>query len=172
MQRPPRPFGVSLAIIAAFFMFSLLPLLQVGLLLVVQSRFNSVSLPEDYPQPITGGEILGLSSSGLLLQLAVAIAFLLVAALAWRGRPPVMRFIFVSVVVLLTVVKLVVLVAGRLAAAEVQVGVSSLDSIVSSVQAGQLVIEALVTLYVLWYMNRGPARAFYRGYYLPEGSSE
>ncbi len=172
MQRPPRPFGVSLAIIAAFFMFSLLPLLQVGLLLVVQSRFNSVSLPEDYPQPITGGEILGLSSSGLLLQLAVAIAFLLVAALAWRGRHPVMRFIFVSVVVLLTVVKLVVLVAGRLAAAEVQVGVSSLDSIVSSVQAGQLVIEALVTLYVLWYMNRGPARAFYRGYYLPEGSSE
>lgn len=172
MQRPPRPFGVSLAIVAAFFMFSLLPLLQAGLLLVVQSRFNSVTLPEDYPQPVTGGEILGLSSTGLLLQFVAGAAFLLIAGLAWRGRPPAMRFVFVGTVVLLTVVKFAVLVAGRLAAADVQIGVSSLDSIVSSVQAGQLVIEVLVTLYVLWYLNRGPARAFYRGYYLPEGSSE
>lgn len=172
MQRPPRPFGVSLAIIAAFFMFSLLPLLQAGLLLAVQSRFNNISLPEDYPQPITGGEILGLSSGGLLLQIMAAAAFLLVSGLAWRGRPPAIRFVFVGAVLLLTIIKLLVLVAGRLATADAQIGVSSLDSLASSIQAGQLVIEALVTLYVLWYMNRGPARAFYRGYYLSEGSSE
>jgi hypothetical protein len=31
-------------------------------------------------------------------------------------------------------------------------------------------MSALVSFYVVWYLNRGPARAFYRGYYLPDPS--
>jgi hypothetical protein len=39
---------------------------------------------------------------------------------------------------------------------------------VRSLLASRALLTLLVPLYVLWYMNRAPARAFYRGCYLAE----
>lgn len=168
MQRPLRPLGVSLAVVASTFLFSILPLMQVALLLAIRSHFTSIEFAENIPQPIvTGGDILGISWESVIFQGIVAIIFLVIAIMAWRGKPAFMRLVLVGAVVILTAIKLMTIISQQLATQNLAFGTSSLDSILSSISTGQFVIEILVMLYVIWYMNRGPARAFYRGYYLP-----
>jgi hypothetical protein len=41
------------------------------------------------------------------------------------------------------------------------------DALERVLRDSYFVLGGGVMLYTLWYMNRGPARAFYRGYYLP-----
>jgi hypothetical protein len=83
-----------------------------------------------------------------------------------------MRFIMVGAVILLTVIQLISVVASQLSAPDFQAGSSSLDGLMNSIGIGQFILQLLVLLYVAWYMNRGPARAFYRGYYLPNPAAE
>jgi hypothetical protein len=45
-------------------------------------------------------------------------------------------------------------------------GFTSADAIFDALRSGEVLLMLLVALYVVWYMNRAPARAFYRGYYL------
>ncbi|GIL12201.1 MAG: hypothetical protein BroJett038_09210 [Chloroflexota bacterium] len=176
MERPGRPLGVSLAIIASALVFSLLPLLQVGMVLTIrQVRLNSLNqdLSEDVPA-FSGADLIGgISETELLVQGILGLGFLGLAVLAWRGRPPALRFMLVGAVVLLTGIKLAAIIAQSLAQQNLQIGMSSADSIFQSLSVGQLAVEFLVMLYVVWYMNRGPARAFFRGYYLshPAGAA-
>jgi hypothetical protein len=44
-------------------------------------------------------------------------------------------------------------------------GIDSAQSLSNTVLTGRIVGSILVALYVIWYANRAPARAFYRGYY-------
>ncbi len=170
MKRPGRPLGVSLAIIASLFVFSILPLMQVGLLFVVRQHFVDQSPPEVAGEPviISGGDILGIPAETLIFQAVLAFVFLIAAIFAWRGRPSRMRFGLMALVVIYTVIKFVSIVIQTMAVQNLQLGVSSLDSMLHSVSKGEFFTELLVMLYVIWYMNRGPARAFYRGYYLNE----
>jgi hypothetical protein len=169
MQKPGRPFGVSIAIIVSAFMFSLLPLLQVGMVLIVRQHFLDLRMGDEGPEPIAmGGDFLGVPESSLIFQGLLALIFFVLAVLAWRGRPSNMRYILVGSVLLLTVIRLGVVVSQASAQQNFQAGVSSMDGIFRSLVRGELIISVLVALYVVWYMNRGPARAFYRGYYLPE----
>ncbi len=176
MERPGRPFGVSLAIIASVFMFVVLPMMQVGLILAVQQHFANQKYTfeyggQTYSQMFAGSDFLGISQSAIFLQIILSAVFLIVAIMAWRGRPSFVRFAVVWAVVVLTVVKFVTIIGQTMEQNNLQIGVSSWDSIARSLSLGQLAAEILVTLYMIWYMNRGPARAFYRGYYLPAPSS-
>jgi hypothetical protein len=169
MERPGRPLGVSLAIIASLLVFTISPLLQVGLLFVVRQHFVDQSLPSIEGEPVvSGGDIIGIPASTLIIQAALAVIFLAAAVFAWRGRPSRMRFVLIVLVIIYTGIKFATIISASMAQQNLQVGVSSLDSIMQSVSAGEFVTEFLVMLYVVWYMNRGPARAFYRGYYLPD----
>ncbi|NWG18274.1 MAG: hypothetical protein HXY41_16750 [Chloroflexi bacterium] len=174
MERPGRPLGVSLAIIASLLVFSVLPLLQVGMVLTVrQVRLNALNqeLSEDAPA-FSGADVVGgISEAELLIQGVLGLGFLALAAPAWRGRPPALRFMLVGAVVLLTVIKLAAIIIQSLSQHNLQIGMSSADSIFQSLSVGQLAVEFLVMLYVVWYMNRGPARAFFRGYYLSHAAS-
>jgi len=78
-----------------------------------------------------------------------------------------MRFILMISCAGLTLFNILNIVAGQLSQQNLDAGVSSLDSILNSLSLGQFTVGILVTFYVVWYLNRGPARAFYRGYYLP-----
>lgn len=168
MKRPLRPLGVSLAIFVSTLIFSILPLLQVGLLVSVRDHFMSVQMPDELSAPAAmGGNYLGIDDGTVLLQGVIAIAFLGVAFAAWRGRPSSMRIIVIVVVIGLTVLKLVTVIAQRMSDQHIQLGISSLNSISEALSPGELVLDFLVMVYVVWYMNRGPARAFYRGYFLP-----
>lgn len=169
MRRPGRPLGVSLAIFASLLVFTVSPLLQVGLLFAVRQHFVDQSLPSIGEDPIvSGGDIIGIPAQTLIIQTTLALVFFVAAVFAWRGRPPRMRFALIILVMLYTLIKFISIIATNMTQQNLQVGVSSLDSILQSVSTGEFVIEFIVMLYVIWYLNRGPARAFYRGYYLPE----
>lgn len=166
MKRPGRPFGVAIAIAAGIFVFGLLPLLQIGMALTVRQHFLNRSTSADLLA--SGANFIGgVTGEQMLLQAVLALAFLVIAVFAWRGRPPMMRFIYVGAVVALTGVKLVAVIAQTFNTPDIQTGISSGDDLFRSVAVGQWVLEFLVMLYVVWYLNRGPARAFFRGYYLP-----
>ena len=168
MQRPPRPFGVTLAIIASLILFTIFPLMEVGVLISVRLHFSTVTLSGGGPQPIAMGmDFLGIPDSKLFLQAMIAIIFCIIAFLAWRGRRPFMRYVLMLACAGLTLYNILNVVVGQLSQPNLAAGVSSLDSILNSLSLGQFVISLLVTFYVVWYLNRGPARAFYRGYYLP-----
>lgn len=169
MKRPGRPFGVAVAIIAGIFLFSLLPLLQVGMMLVLRQHFLNVANSDEAFLPSASGTdfIGGVSANQLALQAGLALVFLIIALMTWRGRPSKMRFIYVGAVVLLTLIKFAAVMSQAAQRGDLQSGLSSGDDLSRTLAVGQLVIEFLVTLYVVWYMNRGPARAFFRGHYLP-----
>lgn len=168
MQRPPRPFGVTLAVIASIILFTLFPLAEVALLVSVRLHFSNMTLGGDGPQPIAmGADFLGIPDSRIILQSVIAIGFLIIAVFAWRGRPSFMRYVLMLSCIGLTLYSILSVIFSQLAEKSLEAGMSSLDSILNSISLGQFIISALVTLYVVWYLNRGPARAFYRGYYLP-----
>ena len=171
--KPPRPFGLSLAIFASVMLYSLLPLLQVAMVLIVQLRLRNMELRipggdgEIAPLAV-GGDFTGVPSGGLILQTVLAIAFLAIAVMAWRGRPSWIRVaLIVSVLGLLGLTALSTA-STLLTSPTLETGIDSGEPLRQSFQWGRLIVSALIALYVLWYMNRGPARAFYRGYYLPE----
>jgi hypothetical protein len=173
VQRPPRPFGVTLAILASLILFTVFPLLQVGMLLVVQSHFAGMTFDDAGLQPIVmGADILGVPTSRVVIQATIAIVFLIIAFFAWRGRPPAMRFVLMLSCVALTLYSVISAILAQIGTYTQEFGASSLDSILNSVAIGQFALGILVTLYVVWYLNRGPARAFYRGYYLPVPDTE
>jgi hypothetical protein len=166
--RPPRPFGVSLAIIFTILLFTVIPLLQVGELFIIRQRIYS-ALIEDGLQPIAlGGGISGVSDSTLFLRGTFALTFLIIAIFAWRGRPPAIRRILIAAVLLLTAIRLIEIIAQATQQPNLESGFNSFDSILQVLAAGQFFADLLLLLYVAWYMNRASARAFFRGYYLPE----
>jgi len=171
VPRPGRPFGVSLAIFVSVLLFSIVPLLQVGLILSVRQHFLNMDFQGSGLDMIAiGGDLLGVPESSLILQTALSLVFLLIAVFAWRGKPPLIRFVVMAAVIALTAIKLVSILAPLFIPQSPQIGASSADGLISSLGIGQFIIELLVLLYVVWYMNRGPARAFYRGYYLTEST--
>ncbi|MBL8154645.1 MAG: hypothetical protein JNM70_10725 [Anaerolineae bacterium] len=165
--RPPRPLGVTLAIFASTVLFSLFPLIQVLLLFNVRQHFISQSFDPSYGDPIiSGADVLGVPDTLLTFQAFIAVIFLVIAVMAWRGRPPQMRFVLMGAVLFLTVLRFMLTVSPSITPPDPQAGYSSLDSILGLLNSTQFVLNLLVMLYVVWYLNRGPARAFYRGSYL------
>lgn len=171
MRKPGRPLGVTLAIAASLFSFCLLPLLQAAMILAVRQHFADLNLPASEPQPFAvGADFLGISESALLIQTVLAFLFLGVALFAWRGRPANVRHVFVGTVIIYTAIKLLTLIPQMLTQQSLETGFSSGDALMTTLSQGQFALDLIVMLYVIWYMNRGPARAFYRGYYLPSPS--
>lgn len=170
-MKPGRTFGLSLAILASVMLFSLLPLMQVSMVLIVQYRITQMvadPLPDAQDvQPIAvGGDFTGVSDATLFLQTLLGVAFLLVAVFAWMGHPSFIRYVMIAAVCGLTLMTLITSVLPLVSQPTLQAGLDSGAEIARSLLAGRILLAILVPLYVLWYMNRAPARAFYRGYYL------
>jgi len=177
VTKPPRTLGVSLAILAGVFLFSCLPLTQTAVLLVLYARQNPEILPsqqsgQDLPT-IVGADVLELSLPAILVQAVLALGFVVVAILTWRGKPAPMRFVFVGVVILLTAGNLIQLLTFVAAPApSPQTGMDSAGDLSRAVTVSQLCVTLLIPTYIVWYMNRGPARAFFRGHYLQDPGGE
>lgn len=170
-QRPPRTVGLSLAIAAAVILFTILPLLQASMVVVVQLRLNQAAAalqnrPDGTAPIAVGGDFLGVSSQALLVQVTGGLLFLIIAIFAWRGRPPVVRWVLMGAVLLLLAMTLVITWLPTLAAPNLAQGIDSAREVTQALNCARLPLTLLIPLYTLWYMNRGPARAFYRGYYL------
>lgn len=170
-QKPTRPLGVTLAIIVSVIMYSLLPLATVILILTVESIVSGGTSEFDSTvnASASGGEFLGgFTGVQLVIQIVLSIVFFVMAIFAWRGKPPYMRYVLMLSVILLALINIGFIVVPQLTASDQGlVGRSGgSQQILASLQVGQIVLLVLVPLYVVWYLNRGPARAFYRGHYL------
>ena len=161
-----------MAILASVMLFSILPLIQVATVLMLRARFESASLSaegvgEDIAPLAVGGSYTGVDDTTLLIQVALGSAFLIVAFFAWRGKPQWIRFAMLASVLVLTLVTVVLSVIPLVNQPDINKGLDSGTAIRDVLLSGRLLLSLLVALYVVWYVNRGPARAYYRGHYLP-----
>lgn len=111
----------------------------------------------------TGGNLAGISNNGLIIQAVIAIMFLVVTILAWKGRPPQIRWIMLAAVLGLTAINLWQTISTVIAPVEIQQGIDSGVAIARQIACGTITFQVTIPLYVVWYMNRAPARAFYQG---------
>jgi len=159
--RPGRPFGVSLAIALCTLIFSIVPLVEVGFLLVVNQ-----TIYQDETGVIFGTDVLQSASFPIFMQTFISLAFLLIAIFAWRGGRAHIRRVFVVV----TLGFAAILIAFQILPAifaqpNLEQGLDSLTDTFRQWRVVQLIVMVLIAWYVAWYMNRWAARAFYRGYY-------
>lgn len=169
--KPPRTLGISLAILASVMLFTILPLLQVAILLALRARLGEMSLAlpnggESGAPFAVGSEYEGIADASLWIQVVFGVVFLGIAALAWRGRPARIRFALVGAVILLTAFTIVTSAAPLMTSPDPSAGLDSGAALRDVLLSGRLIMSVLVAFYVVWYLNRAPARAFYRGYYL------
>jgi hypothetical protein len=170
--RPTRTLGLSLAILVSVMWFSLLPMMQAAAIFLVEWRLREaeqgLALDDDLPAFAYGGEFRGVSEAVLWFQILSGSVFLVIAAAAWRGRPRSIRWIMIAAVLTLTAITLIATAAAISQRPTIYGGIDSGASVSTAFLNARLILTVLIPLYVLWYMNRAPARAFYRGYYLPE----
>lgn len=144
-----RPLGLTLAILATALGYGLVPMLPV--LLVAWTQ-------------ITGREI-GLEMANTPLNwLGVTLGALTLVGcvLAWLGRPRGVRRALLVLVWLSTALTVYRVAAALTSAPSVigQVGGSLSGGATILLCQGPILL--CVPLYVTWYLNRAPARAFYR----------
>ena len=178
-MKPGRPFGLSLAIAASVLLFTIVPLLQVSMVLIVQFRLQanqpSLHLNSDAEavEPIAvGGDFTGVTDSTLFVQILIGLAFLMIAVFAWVGRPHFIGALYSVAVAALTLLTLIVSVLPLLAQPDFRAGLDSGTAVSRSLLTTRIIFSVLVPLYVLWYANRAPARAFFRGNYRSSHAAE
>lgn len=175
--KPGRTLGISLAIIVSFMIYSLIPIIMMSYVLVIKTRFSDVQIIQGTNMAAVLGGSMGITSVTtleLLLWGIPALIYLFIAILCWIGKPKVMRFIMIGAVLFLFVwYSGLSLFRLRLENQflEVTNGIAA-PSILAPLFRLGFIGAFLVTLYILWYMNRGPARAFFRGYYLPDSEEK
>ena len=101
-----------------------------------------------------------------------SFVFLVVSVLAWRGKPRRIRLIFVISVILITLMVIGLTALSLGTPKTLAQGLDSSADLDNTLLRTRAVVSILVALYVIWYVNRGPARAFYRGYYLPDPQAD
>ncbi len=150
-ERVYRPPGLSIAIIATAVIYGLLPLANIYFKWRVQTVDDSNLIGSGID--ITTWDWLG----G-----AFGVGLLLLCIPAWRGRPGRIRFVFMGALLLVVGVHLFRI---------IEVWTDDVNPIFDG-QAGQTIHDFLmcqvpmliiVPLYVIWYFNRAPARAYYQG---------
>jgi hypothetical protein len=171
-SRPGRPLGVTLAILASALLFGILPLTQLSIPLIIQARMAQIDLGDGQAPVFAGGNFEGVSDVQSLIQFLLAVIFIGVCISAWIGRPPRIRIIMATGVIVLTVLQFLFVIVPRVATQpDFQQGITSGDGLLRTAAITQFAISMLVALYVVWYLNRAPARAFFRGYYLADEQS-
>jgi hypothetical protein len=155
--KPRRPFGVTLALVGGVFVFSLIPTLMIFVLAYLANYVQN-----DVEGGISGIEFTGGNFQPLLVPLVMALIYFGLAAWAWRGKPPVVRFVFPLVTALYCIVTWALLTIPQRTGPEVYDSASDMAQTASTVY---IFVMIGATTYIAWFMNRWSARAFYRGYY-------
>lgn len=173
-NRPPRTFGISIAIIVSVMFFTIFPLVQLLILTLIQYRIGQIELAPSVSGTentaiAVGGSFGTLTSEYILLQAICGIVFFVIAIFAWRGRPKSVRYLFMLGVVALSIFYAWDSLAVFFSPLSAMEGIDSGAEVRRILQLGRLFANLIVPLYVLWYMNRAPARAFFRGSYAVQG---
>lgn len=141
-----RPLGLTIAILATALGYGILPLLP--LLLVVWTGITRRQIGTDLVNTPINWIMMGLGAITL-----IACVF------AWIGRPLGVRLAFLGCVWLTTGVWAFRILQAAFSAPEL-FGVAG--SLTSAGVVCQVPLLILIPVYVTWYLNRAPARQFYR----------
>lgn len=150
-----RPLGLTLAIASTAVIYGLLPMLRVYFLWRINRSADDALMLGGVD--VTTWDWLGGALGAVMLALCVWV---------WIGRPYGIQFVFVGLLLVLTAVHLYRIVEVW------QTDIDPLSGGPSQQRAQDLFtceFPALVVvpLYVVWYLNRAPARAFFRRVPLP-----
>ncbi len=141
-MRRGRPRGLTIALLACAVLYGLYPLAQASLFMVAAVRTSN---------PISARMVLGV---------VLGVGFLLLMIPAWLGRPPQMRLILTLVVLGLMVLNLAFVISD-LSHHERDIIADAGSQISRAINICSLVFQILVPLYVIWYLNRYPSRAYF-----------
>jgi hypothetical protein len=146
-----RPLGLSIAILSTAGLYGLWPMVPLLLWLLTRLRGHEI-----------GSELLDNSA---WFNVVLGAATLIACVMAWVGRPSQTRRTLLALVWFATIVRLVqsaqALSERSLPITSAQVG-GSLSSVLQPITLCQIPLLILVPLYITWYLNRAPARAFYK----------
>jgi hypothetical protein len=140
-----RPLGLSVAIVATAVLYGIGPLMPILLLLWVNTEGHSM-----------GAQLI---DSLAWINVGLSLLILVASVLAWIGRPYWARWLLIGLVLLATALR-IYQVAQSMSAGPGEVG-GNLSALTQPLALCQLPLLILVPLYIAWYMNRAPARAFY-----------
>ena len=153
MTRPAgvfRPLGVTIAIVGAAVFFGLRPLGEVYFLWRLDATAE-----EAY---ISGG--VGIDAWTWFEGVWGALV-LVICVLSWWGRPSWIRHVLIGSLFLPLVLTLYRVIEAMRAVEDPIFGGQLQETVRNYLQC-QGPVLVLVALYVTWYLNRAPARAFYR----------
>lgn len=173
--KPGRPVGLTLAILLSVLLYAVMPLVLLGYRLLVHDRLSRVDTPvmfegQEYRAIASGGSF-QITTNEIMIQTIAIFIFVVVAYLAWRGGRNWVRTLFTSTVLFYGGLTAIFTLRDLLVPNTIDQGITSLDTLIAQGLCSVLVTTVLVPMYVLWYVNRAPARAFFRGTYLPPEAS-
>jgi hypothetical protein len=169
LNRPGRPLGLSIAIITVALTFGVIPLFRISLEFWLYTHFQSfswtVQTEEDAVEPIMSGIDFNFDYVSVISQTVLAVVILGLCVLAWRGRPRWVRYALLWAVLIIDAIYIFATIIALTLPPDLSNGLTSADGAASSLQVGYFIVLVLTTTYLVWYINREPARAFYRGSY-------
>lgn len=152
-----RPLGLTIAILTGVIAFSIYPIARA----YFSWRLNNCTNDAGLSCGVAGFPFDTLTQ-GIAI---VGVVVFITAIFAWVGKPKQIRFIFQGAVILMSFLLLIEsIVRTRENEANLSQGELFMDStreLFNSILQCQIPILILVALYVIWYCNRAPARAFY-----------
>lgn len=147
-----RPLGISVALLATTLFYGLYPLVFA------------------YPalwSAVTGrGELFGFEFMGGnwgLVGLGLAVPILVATVFAWRGRPSGVRLLYIGLVWAAAAAQLARQIPALNPPSPNAPFSGSNIELPASFYVCLTIFNFLIPLYVTWYLNRAPARAFYGG---------
>jgi len=144
-----RPLGLTIAILAAAITYGLGPLTFPISIVIVQIRKNDIL-------SLMSG--LNANIPGWPLDVGVSLVVFASCVLAWRGRPAWGRWALIAVVWIAAAEQVIT----TLQAQAPTTYASSIVDLSRQFRPCQITLNLLVPAYITWFLNRSPARTFYR----------
>lgn len=160
-MKPSRPFGLTLAILTAWMLFTVIPMVVTLLIFSINSYIY-----RDDSGGMSGTAISNFQTAPYAGVMAASILMAFVGIFTWTGRPRQMRVIFPATVALYTLITVLGVVLPIITSTPtLQQGLDSSRTVIEQVLSGFSGLSLICTAYCLWFCNRWSARAFFRGYY-------
>ncbi len=123
MEKPGRPLGLSIAIIVSTLLYTLFPIGQVLFYLSLFQHFENTEFLES--GGAIGTSVTHISPLTVVLPLIYGLVFLVIAVMAWRGKPQAIRWIFMLAVFSITVITILMSIQSLNAPPSLDQGIDS-----------------------------------------------
>jgi hypothetical protein len=169
MTKPGRPFGFTLAILAAWLLFTCIPLMITGLVFYINSYVHR----DQTTGFMSGVALTNFQVLPFAVVIAMAVLMGFVGLFAWVGRPAFIRWLFPTAVSAYTAVTLLGVLVPLLASSPTLLeGADSGQQAFEVLFSGYTGITVVLSVYTVWFCNRWSVRAFFRGYYTEKDKRE